>query len=118
MLLMLKNNKGDDKMKKCPKCNSSLKKIEVGVEGAKSKAVSYQCTKCDYFEFEPQSSRKVIEELRETPLKIKQKVIKLSQDRLGIYFNKNIIRSLGLKKGEDIYISVPDKKRILIELGD
>src|SRR3989338_6460629 len=114
MLLMLKNNKGDDKMK-CPKCSSSLKKIEVGVEGAKNKAVSYQCTKCDYFEFEPQSSQKVIEELRETPLKIKQKVIKLSQDRLGIYFNSNVVRSLGLKKGEDIYVSVPDKKHILIE---
>jgi len=100
---------------KCPKCSSNLKKIEVNVEGAKSKAISYQCTKCDYFEFEPQSSQKVIEELRETPLKIKQKVIKLSQDRLGIYFNSNVVRSLGLKKGEDIYVSVPDKKHILIE---
>ena len=100
---------------KCPKCSSNLKKIEVNVEGAKSKATSYQCTKCDYFEFEPQSSQKVIEELRETPLKIKQKVIKLSQDRLGIYFNSNVVRSLGLKKGEDIYVSVPDKKHILIE---
>lgn len=129
---MLKNNKGDGKMKQkkserflsaqksrgfltCPKCSSSLKKIEVNVEGAKNKAISYQCTKCDYFEFEPQSSQKVIEELRETPLKIKQKVIKLSQDRLGMYFNSNVVRSLGLKKGEDIYVSVPDKKRILIE---
>ena len=100
---------------KCPKCSSNLKKIEVNVEGAKSKATSYQCTKCDYFEFEPQSSQKVIEELREAPLKIKQKVIKLSQDRLGIYFNSNVVRSLGLKKGEDIYVSVPDKKHILIE---
>ena len=100
---------------KCPKCSSNLKKIEVNVEGAKSKAISYQCTKCDYFEFEPQSSQKVIEELREAPLKIKQKVIKLSQDRLGIYFNSNVVRSLGLKKGEDIYVSVPDKKHILIE---
>ena len=100
---------------KCPKCSSNLKKIEVNVEGAKRKAPSYQCTKCDYFEFEPQSSQKVIEELRETPLKIKQKVIKLSQDRLGIYFNSNVVRSLGLKKGEDIYVSVPDKKHILIE---
>ena len=102
---------------KCPKCESNLKKIEVKVEGAKNKAVSYQCTKCDYFEFEPKSSKKVVEELRETPLKIKQKVVKLSQDRLGMYFNSNIIRSLDLKKGEEIYVSVPDKKRILIELS-
>ncbi len=112
---MQKGRKGDLKMK-CPKCSASLKEVEVGVHGAKSKASSYQCTKCDYFEFEPISSQKVIEELRESPLKIKQKVVKLSQDRLGIYFNSNIIRSLGIKKGEEIYISVPDKKHILIEL--
>ena len=103
---------------KCPKCNSNLRKVEVNVEGAKNKAISYQCTKCDYFEFDSQSSKKVIEELREAPLKIKQKVIKLSQDRLGMYFNSNVVRSLGLKKGEDIYDSIPDKKRILIEFGD
>lgn len=100
----------------CPKCNSKLKKIGVKVDGAKNKAVSYQCSKCDYFEFEPVSSKKVIEELRETPLKIKQKVVKLSQDRLGIYFNNNIVRSLNLKKGEEIYLSVPDKKHIVLEL--
>ncbi|HLC56636.1 MAG TPA: hypothetical protein VJJ23_05345 [Candidatus Nanoarchaeia archaeon] len=103
---------------KCPKCNANLKKVEVNIHGASNKAISYQCTNCDYFEFEPISSKKVIEELRETPLKIKQKVIKLSQDRLGIYFNNNIIRSLGIKKGEEIYISVPDKKHILIELEE
>jgi len=101
---------------KCPKCNSALKKANVSVFGAKNKAVSYQCNKCDYFEFEPVSSRKVVEELRETPLKMKQKIVKLSQDRLGIYFNNNVVRSLGIKKGEDIYVSVPDKKHILLEL--
>jgi hypothetical protein len=51
-------------------------------------------------------------------LKIKQNIIKLSQDRLGIYFNANIIRSLGLKKGEEIYLSVPDKGHILLELQE
>ena len=103
---------------KCPKCNSALRKVEVSVHGAKNKATSYQCTKCDYFEFEPNSSRKVVEELRETPLKIKQKVVKLSQDRLGIYFNSHVVRSLQLKKGEEIYISVPDKKHIVLEFGN
>ena len=76
---------------RCPECKSNLKKVEVSVHGAKSKATSYQCSKCDYFEFEPLSSRKVVEELHNTPLKIKQKIVKLSQDRLGIYFNKNIL---------------------------
>ena len=102
----------------CPKCNSALRKVQVSVHGAKSKATSYQCLKCNYFEFEPNSSRKVVEELRETPLKIKQKIVKLSQDRLGIYFNNNVVRSLGIKKGEEIYVSVPDKKHILLELEE
>ena len=102
----------------CPKCKSVLKKIEVSVHGAKSKAISYQCPNCDYFEFESDSSKKIVEELRETPLKIKQKVVKLSQDRLGIYFNSHVVRSLGLKKGEEIYVSVPDKKHIVLELED
>ena len=101
---------------KCPKCDSNLRKVDVSVYGAKSKAISYQCPKCDYFEFEPISSKKVIEELRETPLKIKQKIIKISQDRLGIYFNNNLIRSLDLKKGENVYVSVPDKNHIVLEL--
>jgi len=101
---------------KCPECESNLKKVEVKVHGAKQKVISYQCPKCDYFEFEPTSSKKVVEELRETPLKIKQKIVKLSQDRLGIYFNNHIIRSLNLRKGEDIYASVPDKKHIILEI--
>jgi len=101
---------------KCPQCNKELRKIRVKVYGARNKAISYQCPKCKYFEFEPESSIKVIEELRETPLKIKQKIVKLSKDRLGIYFNKNVTESLKLKKGEEIYLSVPDKKKILLEL--
>jgi len=40
----------------CPKCKSRLKKVEVKVHGAKEKVVSYQCPKCDYFEFENGSS--------------------------------------------------------------
>lgn len=103
---------------KCPKCNSILKKVKVNVHGAKNKAISYQCPKCNYFEFEPESSKRVVEELRETPLKIKQKIVKLSQDRLGMYFNNHIVRSLNLKKGEDVYVSVPDKKHIVIKVSD
>ena len=52
---------------KCPKCNATLRKVSVSVHGAKNKALSYQCSKCDYFEFESKSSKKVVEELRETP---------------------------------------------------
>ncbi len=102
---------------KCPKCEDNLRKIEVNVAGAKSKAVSYQCLNCDYFEFEPLSSKKVVEELREAPLKIKQKIIKLSQDRLGMYINKDVARSLNLKGGEEVYVSVPDKKHLVVDIS-
>jgi predicted nucleic-acid-binding Zn-ribbon protein len=102
---------------KCPKCSHELKKVEVAVAGASSKAISYQCTNCDYFEFESESSKKVINELNNTPLKIKQKIIKLSQDRLGIYLNSDVVRCLDLKSGEDIFVSVPDKNHIVLEIG-
>jgi hypothetical protein len=102
---------------KCPKCDSMLKKVLVSVAGAKNKVVSYQCPKCDYFEFEKKSSKKVVEELRDSPLKIKQKIVKLSGERLGIYLNSHIVRSLGLKKGEEILVSVPDKRHILLEIA-
>ena len=49
--------------------------------------------------------------------KISQKIIKLSKDRLGMYFNKNIVESLGLKSGEEIQISVPDKKHIMLTIS-
>lgn len=50
---------------KCRKCNAELRKVDVNVQGASSKAVSYQCLKCDYFEFEQKSAKQVMEELRE-----------------------------------------------------
>ncbi len=50
-----------------------------------------------------------------SPLTIKHTIVKVSKDRLGMYFNANIVRSLGLKKGEVLYISVPDRKHIVIE---
>ena len=100
----------------CPNCDINLKKVLVGVEGAKNKVVSYQCSKCDYFEFEPTSSKKVINELQ-TALKIRQKIIKLSKNRLGLYINKDVAESLDLKGGEEVLVSLPDKKHILIELG-
>lgn len=101
---------------RCPKCDSELKKVEVKVHGAKSKAVSLQCAKCDYFEFEKDSSEKVLAELKDQPLKIKQRIIKLSQDRLGMYINRDVARSLNLKGGEEVYVSVPDKKHFLVSI--
>ena len=103
---------------RCPKCSENLKKVYVTVEGAAQKAVSYQCMSCEYVEFDPRSSAKVIQELKlkETPLKIRQKIVKLSGERLGFYFNQNIVRSLNLKSGEEVLVSVPDNKHIVINL--
>ncbi len=101
----------------CPKCESKLRVVRVSVQGAKQKAVSYQCPKCDYFEFEPLSARRVVQELAVSPLKIRQKVVKLSGDRLGIYFNSHVVHSLDIKKGEELFLSAPDKKHIVLERG-
>ena len=104
---------------KCKRCGKKLEKIEVEIEGAENKAVSYQCS-CGYVEFEKESATKVVRELKlkESPLKIKQRIVKLSGDRLGFYFNKNIVRSLNLKPGEEVYVSIPDKKHIILRLED
>lgn len=101
----------------CPKCGEKLKKISVAVEGTRKKAASYQCTNCNFFMFERESAQKVLKELRDTPLKIRQRVIKLSKDRLGMYLNTNVVRSLNIKKGEEVLVSVPDSKHIIIEFA-
>ena len=106
---------------KCPECGSKMRNVAVAVEGATQKVMSYQCIQCDYFEFDEKSGDKVVEEIktkRISPLNIKQKIIKISHDRLGTYFNENIIRSLELKGGEEIYVTAPDKKTILINIKD
>ena len=102
----------------CPNCNSKLKKIKVDVEDVKTKAISYQCSNCDYFTFEPKSAVEIIREIKEkeSPLEIKQNIIKLSKDRLGMYFSKDLVRSLNLKSGTEIFVSVPDKKRIVLRI--
>ncbi|MFH1181350.1 MAG: hypothetical protein V1702_00150 [Candidatus Woesearchaeota archaeon] len=101
---------------KCPDCSGKMEVVDVKVEGARKKAKSFQCDKCGYFEFDPVSSKEVVEELRNAHLKLKQRIVKLSAGRVGIYFGKDIIRSLNLKSGEDVYVSVPDKKHIVLEL--
>ena len=107
-------------MKSCRECNHSMKKLKVKVEDAENQVDSYQCTNCNYFEFEKNSSKKIIKELREkeSVLKIKQNIIKLSKGRLGIYINSDIARCLDLKSGQEIYTSVPDKKTIILSIKE
>ena len=54
--------------------------------------------------------------MKEMPLAIKQKIIKLSHDRLGMYINRDIARSLNLKGGEEVFVSVPDKKHLVVNV--
>ena len=107
---------------KCPDCKTLMGEIEVKVEGAKNKVLSYQCLKCSHFEFEKQSAELVINELKikeeVSPLRIKQRIIKLSKGRIGMYFNQDIARSIDLKAGKEVYVSVPDKKHIILKLED
>lgn len=95
-----------------------MKEVKVKIEDAASLVTSYQCGNCGYFDFEGKTMKKAISEIREKehPLKIKQRIIKLSHDRLGMYINKDVARSLNLKGGEEVYISVPDKDRIIVDV--
>lgn len=103
----------------CPKCKARLKAIKVKIQDAESPVASYQCLNCGYFDFEEKSIGQAIREIRlkESTLKIKQRIIKLSRDRLGMYINRDVARSLKLKGGEEVYVSVPDNKRLVVELG-
>ncbi len=103
---------------KCPKCNSDMKEVKVKIQDAESLVTSYQCKECGYFDFEEKSINKAINEikLKESPLMIKQKIIKLSHDRLGMYINRDVARSLNLKGGEQVYVSVPDKSHIVVNV--
>ena len=104
----------------CPKCKHQLKKVKVKIQDAKSLVTSYQCRECGHFDFEEKSINKALEEIKikETPLRIKQKIIKLSQGRLGMYFNKDIVRSLDIKSGEEVYVSVPDKRHVILNFKE
>lgn len=103
---------------KCPECSSLLKKVNVDIEDVSKPVVSYQCPKCDYFLFDKKSMKQAIGEVRqkESALRISQRIIKLSKDRLGMYFNKNIVESLNLEAGKEVYVFVPDKDHIVLQL--
>jgi len=105
---------------KCPKCDSKMEGVMVKIQDADSLVTSYQCGECGYFDFEGKSMEKAIAEIKdkEAPLKIKQKIIKLSHDRLGMYINRDVARSLNLKGGEEVYVSVPDKNHLVVNVAN
>ena len=91
---------------KCADCKKEMEKRDIELDSSLKVVLNY-CKKC----------QKVVMG-EEPPLKIKQNLIKLSKDHIGMYFNQNIVRSLGLKPGSSVLISVPDKKKIIIELSE
>lgn len=99
----------------CSTCAKEMKRVLVEIDGAQTKAVTWQCVACDRMSVEPTSARRVLDELA-SPLRIKQRIVKISQGRLGLYLGKDVVRSLGLKGGETIEMSVPSKKRIVIDV--
>ncbi len=104
---------------RCPECNTKMEEVKVKIQDAGSPVISYQCSKCGHFDFEEKSINKAISEIKtkEAPLRIKQKIIKLSHDRLGMYINRDVARSLDLKGGEEVYVSVPDKRHIVMDIS-
>ena len=102
---------------KCKECKNLMRKITVRVEGATRKAIAYECKYCGNIEFDKKSGLRVVAELERKagPLKVEQKIIKLSHDRLGTYFNKNVVKSINLKAGENVKLVIPDKKHIILE---
>ncbi len=91
----------------------------VNIQDVKTPVISYQCAKCGFFDFEKKSIGKAINDIKakEAALTIKQKVIKLSKGRLGMYFNRDVARSLDLKAGCDVYVSVPDKQHMVLKIS-
>lgn len=81
-------------MKNCPECKKMMRKVDVSVARARQKVVSYQCTNCDYFEFEKKSAEKVIRELKQ----------------------KESGWTKSLSDGEEVCVSVHNKKRIILNL--
>lgn len=105
---------------RCPHCKGKMKEVKVKIQDADSPVTSYQCANCDYFDFEEKSMNRAISEIKakEAPLRIKQKIIKLSHNRLGMYINRDVARSLNLKGGEEVYVSVPDKKHLVVNVDN
>lgn len=50
-------------MIKCLNCRSEMQKIEVSIDEVTQKVISFQCSRCDYVEFEQESVNRAILEL-------------------------------------------------------
>ena len=108
---------------KCKKCGGTLKRFAVKAENSDLGSEGFECKQCGELLFDEKKSKAIDEDhkrkdlCQELPaLSIRQKVIKLSKNRLGFYFNKDIARCAKLKAGEPIEVRLLDKKRIMVEV--
>jgi hypothetical protein len=108
----------------CKDCGGKLKKVHVKVEGTDVASECTECANCGNLSFDQKAGRAVVGDLRkkeflkEFPaLSIRQRVVKLSKDRLGFYFSKDVIRCAKIKAGCSVDVRLLDKKHILLEVN-
>jgi hypothetical protein len=108
---------------KCKKCGGGVEKFAVKVEDSDLPSRGFECKKCGELFFDEKKSKAIVAHLKKKELlgdlpalSIRQKIIKLSKNRLGFYFNKDIARCAKLKAGEPIEVRLLDKKRIMVEI--
>ncbi len=51
---------------KCKECNNLMKEVKVRIQDADSDVTSYQCSECGNFDFEENSIKKAITEIKNT----------------------------------------------------
>ncbi len=108
-------------MNKCRVCGGELKELEVRVEGSDITSKGWKCKICGHYVFDEEGGRTIVDDLETSEaieklpaLNIEQRIIKLSKDRLGMYLPKDVVRCTGIEKGKRVYISVLDKKKLLL----
>lgn len=106
----------------CPDCGEEMVFVEVAVEDADSKVISYQCPSCGHFEFDQESSRKAVSELKDKHKKsrkeVEERIVKFTDNKLGIYLDAETVKSLNLMPGTKIWLSFPSKKRIVVRIDE
>ncbi len=104
---------------KCKECGNDLVRVEVAVEDADSKVISLQCPACGYMEFEEKSSNKIIDGLKSKRIQMKdveEKIVKMNDQQVGIYFDRETAERLSLKPGKTVRLSFPSKNKIIVNL--
>ena len=108
----IKRKKSDDL--KCVKCGKWAKPDNIRLEGFKVRG--WKCSKCGETYLHPGDANKVL-----AYNKLKNEVIKsklsYSGNSLIVRIPKNIVNSLGLKKGENIKLTLEGPNKITVTIA-